>query len=165
MSIFLYDPQIAGDVSDRSGHSGWIALTEVDWDGVTRRITSHSSTRRDRESSNPELATMTVVRELDRATPQLFMLACCGLGRDVTLHFTKTSHSGFGSDTFLELTLQRALVSRYHVAARRQPARRPKEKLDIAFSGIVMRYTPFSETNTSEAARTVGFDATTNERI
>lgn len=165
MSIFLHYPGVTGDVTDRPEHTGWLAITEVDWTGISRAVTSHTSTRRDRESSNAEFAEIVLVRELDRATPELFLRACCGRGRQLTLHFTKTSHGGNGADTYLALTLHDALVARYSVAARRQPARRPKEKLCISFTAMEMRYTPFGDDNAPEAARSVGFDPRTNERI
>ncbi|MEX0730571.1 MAG: type VI secretion system tube protein Hcp [Aquisalimonadaceae bacterium] len=60
MSIFMFYEGIAGETSDHS-HQGWLDIKDVYW-GVKRYITSHTSTRHDRESANAEISDLIVTR-------------------------------------------------------------------------------------------------------
>ncbi|MBX2809852.1 MAG: type VI secretion system tube protein Hcp [Cellvibrionaceae bacterium] len=68
--------------------------------GVSRNITSSTSTQGDRESSNATISDLQITKWMDRSTPYIFILACCGTGKDVKIIMTKTG-SGDGADVFL----------------------------------------------------------------
>lgn len=161
MSIFLKWPGIEGEATDAS-HRGWLDIDNLSW-GVQRAITSSPSTSKDRESANAEITDLTITRRMDKASPSLFMAACCGKGQELTLHLTKTG-SGRGSEVFMAYTLRNALVSDYRMKARRQPRTRPREQLVISFQAIEAKYTPYDDDGTAEAPIAVGFDTTTNEK-
>lgn len=110
MSIFLNYEGITGESSDKN-HEGWIDVDDFCF-GVKRHITSHSSTRNDRESSNAKITDLTLTRRVDRATPNVFLESCCGRGKTAIIRLSKTG-SGNGSDAFVEYTLKNAL-SRGH---------------------------------------------------
>lgn len=162
MSIFVRFGATQGEATD-SNHHGLVEVDDFDL-GVARQITSHPGTRSDRESANMETEELTLTRYMDKASPALVLEACCGRGKDLTLHVTKTG-SGNGSDTFLEYTLRNALVSGYEVYACSQARQRPSEELTISFTSLEMRYTPYDDDGNPEAPIAVGFDPTTNKKL
>lgn len=118
MSIFLSYEGVRGESSDK-GHNAWMDIDNLRW-GVKRNITSHTSTRNDRESANAEITDLVLERRMDSATPpRLFTETCCGTGKTVVIHLTTTG-AGAGSDVFMEYTLKNALVSNYMIYASAQ---------------------------------------------
>jgi type VI secretion system secreted protein Hcp len=159
MSIFVNYEGITGESSD-SGHPGWMDVESVSW-GVGRQITSSSSTQGDRESSNAVINDLQVTRYMDSATPKVFIESCCGTGKEVKIHLTKTG-TGSGSDVYMEYTLKNALISNYAVNATSQSNDRPTETITISFIDVEVKYTPYDEDGNAEAAIAVGFDTATN---
>lgn len=161
MSIFMNYEGIEGESADQN-HKGWMDVESVQW-GVTRRITSATSTQNDRESSNAEISDLVVTRRMDSATPRLFTEACCGNGKDVIIHLTKTG-AGTGADVYMEYTLKNALLSNYQVNAAAQDEVRPTEVLTLSFGDVEVKYTPYDQDGRAEAAIAVGFDTATNTK-
>lgn len=162
MSIFLRIDGINGCASDAC-HPGWIDAVDLQW-SVGRRITSAPSSRGSRESSNAEITALEITRFTDQATPQLFLEACCGRGRDITIELTRTG-TGSGADTYLKYTLRHAMVSGYAIDAAAEDVTRPLEKIIISFAALELVYTPFDQDGRPLAPLAVGFDTTTNTRL
>jgi type VI secretion system secreted protein Hcp len=161
MSIFINYEGIKGESSDKS-HKQWMDIETIQW-GVTRRITSNTSTQNDRESSNAEISSLVITRRMDSATPNLFIESCCGTGRTVVVHLTKTG-TGAGTDVYMEYTLKNALISNYGVSAETQDTERPLETLTISFVDLEVKYTPYDQDGNALAAIAVGFDTATNTK-
>lgn len=152
---------LTGEASDAE-HSGWLDIEDLEW-GVCRRITSNTSTANDRESSNAAISDLTIRRRMDSATPSLFIESCCGRGRNITIHLTKTG-AGSGADTFMAYEMRNAIVAGYEVAVDGESERRPIEKIEISFVDLEVKYTPYDEDGTPMAAIAVGFDTATNTK-
>lgn len=159
MSIHLHIPGLQGSSTDRS-HSQWLDVHELKW-AVQRRITSTTSTRKDRESANPEISRLNFVRYMDRATPDLFILSCCGRGQTITVRQTGTGE-GSGSAPFVEYIFDNAVISNYQVMAVRQAKRRPMERICISATSAQLRYTPYDDDGRALAPISVGFDFSQN---
>lgn len=161
MSIFMEIPNITGETSDQN-HQGWIDVLEVEF-GVHRNITSSTSTQGDRESSNAVISDLKLLKLMDRTTPQLFLLTCCGTGKDIKIVMTKTG-TGSGADVFLEYTLKNALLSRMDTQAMKYNNRRPVEEIHISFTSMSVKYIQYDEDNNMVAPLAVGFDTATNTK-
>lgn len=161
MSIFMNFEGIKGESSDK-GHKDWMDIENIQW-GVTRRITSNTSTQNDRESSNAEISSLVVSRHMDSATPNLFIESCCGTGKKVVVRLTKTG-TGSGTDVYMEYTLKNALISDYRVQAANQDTKRPVENITISFVDLEVKYTPYDQDGNALAAIAVGFDTATNTK-
>ncbi len=161
MSIFVNYNGIKGESSD-SGHAGWMDVEQIAW-GVGRQITSSSSTQGDRESSNAVISDLQITRLMDSSTPKLFIESCCGTGKDVKIHLTKTG-TGSGADVYMEYTLKNALISNYTVNASATETARPTEVLTISFVDVEVKYTPYDEDGNAEAAIAVGFNTAENSK-
>ncbi|MCC5812194.1 MAG: type VI secretion system tube protein Hcp [Ectothiorhodospiraceae bacterium] len=162
MSIHLQYGEIRGESADLD-HECWIDCETLSW-GTLRRITSHSSTRNDRESANAEFTTLTLLRRTDSASPYLILEACCGQAKDAILHLTKTGEGG-GAATFAEYRLRDAYVSCYQVLATAYGTARPVEMLVLSFSAVELRYTPFNDKGLPMPPNATGFDIRTNRRL
>lgn len=161
MSIFMNYEGISAESSDKR-HENWVVVIDLHW-GVKRSITSNTSTQNDRESANAEITDLTLTRRMDSATPYLFIESCCGKGKTVTIHLTKTG-TGSGNDVFMEYILKDALISHYDVEADSQADIRPTEQLTISFVDLEVRYTPYDEDGNAMAPIAVGFDTASNLR-
>jgi len=152
---------INGESAD-SNHKNWMDVQTIQW-GVARQITSSTSTMNDRESSNAVITDLHVTRSMDSSTPQMFIESCCGKGKDITIHLTKTG-SGTGADVFMEYKLKNALISAYDVAGDTNDTDRPTENITISFIDVEVKYTPYDEDGNALAAIAVGFDTATNTK-
>lgn len=161
MSIFMNYDGIKGESSDK-GHKQWMDIDSIQW-GVTRRITTNTSTQNDRESANAEISSLVLNRHMDSATPSIFIESCCGTGKNVIVHLTKTG-TGSGTDVYMEYTLKNALISDYQVSAQSQDSGRPMEMITISFVDIEVKYTPYDDNGNALAAIAVGFDTATNTK-
>lgn len=159
MSIFVNYEGIRGESSDPN-HREWMDAESISF-GVSREITSRTSTRGDRESSNAEISGVLIKKLMDKSTPKVFIESCCGTGKKVKIHLTKTG-KGSGTDVFMEYTLKNALISHYQVEADIDDIGRPIEKFFISFVDLELKYTAFDEDGNALAPQAVGFDTSTN---
>ncbi|PCH59462.1 MAG: hypothetical protein COC05_06925 [Gammaproteobacteria bacterium] len=162
MSIFMKIDGIEGNASDKN-YIGWLTLISFSW-RAQRKITSASSTRGDRESSNTAISDLSFNRYMDKATTDLFKAACCGKGSTIKLVKTKTG-TGNGADPFIEYTLHNAIVSHYAVDADGDPGLIPREHLRLSFTAVEVRYTSYDDKGNIITSASQGFDAATNTRL
>lgn len=160
-SIFLEHPTIKGWTSDKN-HQGCIDIEDIRW-GVNRQITSSTSTRGDRESSNAVISDLSLTKWMDKTSPYLFMETCCGTGKTIKIIMTKTG-AGDGADVFLEYTLENALFSKMEVQAIRASNIRPAEEYRISFTSMSVKYIQYDENGNILAPEAVGFNTTTNTK-
>ena len=161
MSLFMQIAGIKGESAD-SNHKDWMDIQTMNW-GVSRQITSSSSTNNDRESSNAVISDLHITRHMDSSTPSVFIEASCGKGKDITIHMTKTG-SGTGADVYMEYKLKNALISAYDVSGDTSDTDRPTENITVSFIDIEVKYTPYDEDGNALAAIAVGFDTATNTK-
>jgi type VI secretion system secreted protein Hcp len=161
MSIFVNYEGIKGEASDPA-HKQWMDVESISW-GVGRQITSATSTQGDRESANAVISDLQITRRMDSATPKIFIESCCGTGKDVVIHLTKTG-TGSGADVYMQYTLKNALISNYTVDAQNQSTDRPSETITVSFVDVEVKYTPYDEDGNAEAAIAVGYDTATNTK-
>jgi len=162
MSIIVRFPNIVGECSDKN-FQGCVDANLIKW-GSSRAISSNTSTRGDRESSNASITDLTLYKFMDKATAALFLTACCGTGQDIEIYLTKTG-TGQGADVYMVYTLKNAIISHYSVQASGKKTGRPSEKIVISFVGLQIRYTPYDENGNMSAPIAVGFDTSTNTKI
>lgn len=162
MSNFLQFPRVTGSSTDND-HKGFVPILEVRW-GVTRRIATSPSTKRDRESSNAEMEDLLFLKYMDSSSPWFFLESCNGRGHTLQLCLSKTG-KGNGEEDYMSYTLHNAVVSSYFVKAISQDMVRPVEAITISFPKMEIRYQPYDDDGVAIAPISVGFDATSNTRI
>ncbi|MBL1293288.1 MAG: type VI secretion system tube protein Hcp [Thiotrichales bacterium] len=161
MAIFVKYDGITGQVND-SEHKGWMRVHELAWE-AGREITSNTSTRGDRESSNARIGDLVMTRLMDKATPKIFLEACCGKGKDVEIHLTK-SGKGSGAEIYMAYVLKNCLISHYAMSCTPKHKNRPTERITISFTELEVKYTPYDDEGMAQGPLVVGFDTKTNMR-
>ncbi len=161
MSVFLNYEGIKGESSDQ-GHKDWIDVTSWQW-GVERNITSSTSTQGDRESSNAVITDLKINKKMDSSSNRLFIESCCGTGKTVKLHLTKTG-TGSGADVYMEYTLKNALISNYKVGGISGDTDRPTEVITISFIEMEAKYISYDEDGNATSPDAVGFDTASNTK-
>ncbi|MEX2337126.1 MAG: type VI secretion system tube protein Hcp [Aquisalimonadaceae bacterium] len=133
------------------------------WEYIS--VSLAASTRNDRESSVAEISDLVLIKRMDKASPVLFIEACCGRGKkDVVIHLAKTG-TGSGADVYMGYTLRHALITKYQVLASGNGNNRPLERLVISFRTVLVRYTPYSDAGVAMSPIAVGFNAATNMKL
>ncbi|MBX2809443.1 MAG: type VI secretion system tube protein Hcp [Cellvibrionaceae bacterium] len=161
MSIFMLYDGIKGECSDEN-HKEYQDIHSISW-GVNRKITSSTGTYGDRESTNATIGNILIKKHMDKATPKNFIEACCGTGKKVIIRLTKTGTDS-GADIFMEYILSNALISYYQVEAESQGNERPVEKMEISFTDVEVKYTPYDEDGRTSAKHAAAFDTATNTK-
>ena|GEM_PF-467638 len=162
MSMFLQYGNVKGECNDEN-HKQWLDVEYIKWEGVKRKITSSSSTHKDRESSNAVIKNIDLVRRVDKATPYVFMESCCGTGVDAKIAMTKTGY-GSGTDVFMLYTLKNVLITNYIVFASSQSNARPLERISLSFVDMQMKYMTYDDNGIIINPVAVGFNTATNQK-
>lgn len=161
MSIFLDYEGVKGECSDPN-HKEYQDVDSISW-GVNRKITSNTGTKGDRESANATISNVFIKKYMDKATPKNFIEACCGRGKKARIVLTKTGTGG-GADVFMEYILSNALMTYYQIEAASQDNERPVEKIEISFTDLEVKYTPYDEDGYQMPQHVVAFDTATNTK-
>ncbi len=159
MSIFMFREGIKGESSDKF-HKDWMDIESIEW-RIGRKITSQTSTRGDRESSNPEYSELLLFKRMDSATPKIFIESCYGGGKTVIIECTKTG-SGNGGDVYMQYRLENALISHYAIHVKSKRGKRPLEAIKVSFKRLDQRYITYDENNVAQAPIAVGYDTARN---
>lgn len=109
---YLKIESIPGEVTDK-GHEGWISVDSVNW-GMSRTVSSTSGGG-GRTTSPPTFSEVTVTKQIDKSSPQLFLAAVAGKENLIPIKIElvdSTTHL-----TYYRLTLDGVLVSSQNCTA------------------------------------------------
>jgi len=120
-------------------HEKWITCEAVQF-GVGRSISSVGGGG-DREVSNPSFSEVTLTKNMDVASAELFMQATCGksLGK-AEIHFIQTGGTAAKGQVYLTLELDEAVVSGYSMSS---TGERPTESFSLNYTKISYKYDKF----------------------
>jgi type VI secretion system secreted protein Hcp len=95
-----------------ANHDKWIQCAKLEWD-AGRPISKETGKTSDRVGTIMQCNDITIVKDIDSSSAELFELACGGAGKKVEIHFV----SGTGDDakSYSEWMLENALISSYSV--------------------------------------------------
>ena len=139
-------------------HTGWIELKSVEWN-VSRTITGGTSGSQ-RDVSAPKVSEITLTKELDRASPAIFLNTVSSANAiipTVTLELTKSTGMETGNGVFYRLTLSNVLVSSQNNSAN-EGDDRPKETITLNFTKIKVEYWTQDAKGTLSPVTPVQFD-------
>ena len=153
--MFIKFDGIDGEAVDK-GHEDWIELDSMQF-GVGRTISQTGGG--DRETSNPSFSELTLTKEMDKSSPLLFFEAIAGssLGK-ATLELTQTGTEG--SQTYLKLELEEAIVSSYSTSSEGE---RPAETFALNFTKIAYTYTQYDDSGKEVGSTTKQWDLMANK--
>jgi type VI secretion system secreted protein Hcp len=147
---------IDGDVTHQE-HKNWLDISSLQW-GVGRGISTPVGSAKNREASEPSISEVVVTKLMDASSVKLFTEACTGQkGKKVQIHLVSTGNPG---KTYMEYTLENALVSGYSVSTNGD---RPSESISFNFTKIETKYTPLGEGNDTGSPVTASYDLATTK--
>lgn len=154
MAIYMKIEGIDGDVTHQE-HKNWLDISSLQW-GVGRGISTPVGSAKNREASEPSISEVVVTKLMDASSVKLFTEACTGQkGKKVQIHLVSTGNPG---KTYMEYTLENALVSGYSVSTNGD---RPSESISFNFTKIETKYTPSGEGNDTGSPVTASYDLAT----
>lgn len=157
MGIYMDFDGIKGEATQQD-HKKWIDVLSLSW-GTGRGISTVEGSESDREASAPSISDVTIVKQFDEASPKLFTEAVAGnQGKTVKIDLTTT---GAPAITFCTYTLSNALISSYSVST---SGDRPIESVDISYTKMEFKFTPYDDKNKAGAPTTVSYDLATSKR-
>lgn len=155
MAIYMKIDGIDGDVTHQ-GHEKWLDINSFQW-GVGRGISTLVGSAKNREASEPSISEVSVTKEMDASSVKLFTEACTGQkGKKVQIHLVSTGNPG---QTYMEYTLENALVSSYSVST--GGSDRPIESISFNFTKIETKYTALGEGNDTGSPLSASYDLAT----
>ncbi len=156
MAIYMKIEGIDGDVTHQE-HKNWLDISSLQW-GVGRGISTPVGSAKNREASEPSISEVVVTKLMDASSVKLFTEACTGQkGKKVQIHLVSTGNPG---KTYMEYTLENALVSGYSVSTNGD---RPSESISFNFTKIETKYTPLGEGNDTGSPVTASYDLATTK--
>ena len=157
MAIYLKIDGIDGDVT-AEGHEKWIECMSMQF-GVGRGITTPTGSSAERESSAPSVSEVSVTKNMDQSTPNLFSESCVGKSKEVKIDLIQT---GEALETYMSYTLTDALISGYSVST---GGDRPTESVSFNFTKIEMKYTPYDNKHNAGSPLPAGYDVSLGKKV
>ncbi len=137
MAIFMKFGAVKGDVTS-DGFKEWTELNSFQW-GVGRGIASPVGRGTNREGSSASVSEITVSKQMDPASPDLFLDAVAGeMNTKVTISFTRTTKGK--TETYLSYELTDTGLSGYSISS---GGDRPSESLSLNFTKVIWSLTSF----------------------
>lgn len=159
-AFIKFGDNITGESLDEK-HTGWIELKSVEWN-VSRTITAGTSGSQ-RDVSAPKVSEITLTKDLDRASPAIFLNAVSSSTSTpiptVTLELTKSTGMETPPGVFYRLTLSNVLVSSQKNTANNGDDR-PRETITLNFTKIKVEYWTQDAKGTLTPVTPVQFDLT-----
>lgn len=143
--IYLQFGDIKGTATDLK-HKDWVELNSCSF-GFNRSITQNTGSGA-RSVGAPSVGNLSLTKDMNLATQQIFAEAIAGKGVDSCLiHFV-----GDNNMTFMEYKLLKPIMCDYHVSVSRNGGE-PSESFSISFTAIETTYSPTTGSN-----RKAGYD-------
>jgi type VI secretion system secreted protein Hcp len=154
---FIKIGSIDGEATD-SKHPQWIELQSMQF-GVSRAVSPPTSGSSNREASPPSISEIVITKQLDKASPALFLNAVGGSGTiaTVTLELVDSATG----QVMYRLTLNDVLVSSQSNSGA-VGSENPAETISLNFAKIKMEYFVV-DAKGSTAIPAVGYDLTTGK--
>lgn len=141
MAIYMKYGSIKGKVTTE-GFTDYIELSSFQW-GVGRGVGSPTSSSQDRESSEPSVSEVTITKVQDAVTGDILKEALGGDGNaKVIIAFTRTKKGGGGAEKYLEVDLDKVIVSGYSFSS---GGDRPTESLSLNFVTCEVHVIPMKD--------------------
>ena len=154
MPIYLKLDGITGDCT-QADHKQWMDIDSMTWN-VTRSIQTQAGATTNRESSEPQVGEVTLIKRSDSSTAKLIQESTTGkTGKTATIDMVTTGNPG---QTYLQYTLTNTLVSSY---ASTTTGDRPVETITLNFTKKEVKYTSYDEQNNPQSPQIASYNIST----
>jgi len=167
MAIYMKIKGIDGHVTTK-GYENWIELQNFNFN-VSRNLSTTTGNVADRERTKPTLSELTINKEIDKTTPDLFSAACGtregGKAIDeIDIHVCHTS--GDSVKPYIEYKLNNVLLSNYQIQGDKKcETSRPAETIALNYDKIQMNFTTHDEKHSSGSPARAGYDLKAGTKV
>jgi type VI secretion system secreted protein Hcp len=148
-----------GDATEKD-HKDWIKVDSVSFSSG-RTVVSKTGRMADRDTSTGQLTEITVTKEMDTASMNLFNATCVGNGEKMEIHVTRAGTLDDKSEiVYLKYELENALLTSYSFNS---SGGKPSETLTINFTKMTMTHTPQDPAAKADPNNTVSVCQGTNK--
>ncbi len=157
MSIYLHIPAIKGSVHNK-GYEGWIALQDVEFNGLHNPIDMTVGSAIKRFSTRPSFGQLALIKALDDSSIHLFQAVhSAQVYPTLDIHYVT---SGDEPVTYAKTTLTNAALT--HYAERFSPTfDEPQEIIHMAYTQIQRAFIPRDSNNRTGSPMITGYDLET----
>ena len=156
MGIYMDFDGIKGEATQED-HKWWIDVLSLTW-GTGRSIDTASRDTQNREATEPDLSDVTIIKQFDSASPELFTEACAGnQGKTVKIDITST---GSPSVVFCTYTLSNSVIDGFTVNS---SGDRPTESVSISYTKLEFKFTPYDDKLGAGTPTTISYDLATTK--
>lgn len=154
---FMKVKDIDGESTDDK-HKKWIELHSFSF-GCTQYVGSSASTAGGRASERVDVSAVSVVKDLDKSSPKLFLKCCKGDHiSEITIELCRSTGA---KQKYMEYKLEDVLVTSYNPSG---GGGVPTESLTLDAGKITLTYTATNaETGKAEGNVTANWDTTNNK--
>jgi type VI secretion system secreted protein Hcp len=154
MAIYLKTPFAKGEVAEPS-HKEWIKLDSMSFSSG-RTVRTPTGRVADRQADIGHISEVHVTKDLDTASPDLFMGTCVGPGEKLEIHVTRTGSKKDATEiVYLTYELENSLLTSFSVNT---SGSKPSETVTINFTKMKMTYTPQDAAATGKGQIPVTFN-------
>jgi type VI secretion system secreted protein Hcp len=160
---FLKVATIPGESTDDK-HSEWIEVLSFSW-GASQATGGAASATGGHAGQRVDIQDFSVVKQLDKASPKLFLACCSGEHvADVTLELCK---AGGGKEKYMTYKLSDVMVSSIRPGGSSQGGDAlPLEEVGFRFGKVQMEYVPLdSKTGKGKGQVPAGWDLSKNAKV
>ncbi|WP_439271943.1 Hcp family type VI secretion system effector [Pseudochrobactrum sp. HB0163] len=155
MGIYLKIDGVDGGATHEQ-HKNWIDISGIDFN-ISRYITSVSGAVSNREGVQPAFSDLHLGKRYDKASLKLKQLAASGLAsKKALIHFVTTGDPG---ETYLEITLNNALISNYSLTCGKDYM--PEESFSLNYTEVEWKFTEYDENNKAQSPLVSGYNLAT----
>lgn len=159
---FLKIATVPGESTDDK-HKDWIETLSFSW-GLSQAMGGAASATGAHAGQRVDIQDFSVVKQLDKASPKLFLACCAGEHiKDVTLEICK---AGGTKQKYMTYKFSDVLVSSVRPGGSANGADAiPLEEVSFRFAKCQLEYIPIDKTGKPQGQVPAGWDLTKNAKI
>jgi type VI secretion system secreted protein Hcp len=159
MPIYMKIDSINGEVT-AAGYEKWIDVSSLQF-GIGRAISTPVGGGSKRESGHPSISEITLSKQFDTASIDLFSWSTAGASKLVKIDMVQTGDKDKVS-AYLHFELTNTLISGYSMSS---GGDKPSESLSLNFTKITEKYIPYDSDNKAGQPIVKGYDLTTAKTV
>jgi type VI secretion system secreted protein Hcp len=160
MIFLLFDgiTTATGETDSHKGSEGWMKMDSLQW-GTGRGV--KNDTGGNRMGDSVSFSEVTLTKELDAASAQLFKNSTTGQGKTATIRITATLASG-AEEKFMEYILEDAIITGFYHSSN---GNRPIETITLNFSTVQFNQVELDVDGKTQGPNRVGYSVSKKKTL
>ena len=158
---FLKVATVPGESTDDK-HKEWIEVLSYSW-GASQTSGGSQSATGSHAGQRVDISDFSVVKQLDKASPKLF-LACC-TGEHIGVVTMELNKAGGDKQKYMTYKFSDVLVSSVRPGGSAQGDGLPLEEVSFKFSKVELEYIPIDKNGKPQGQVPAGWDLSKNSKV